>query len=666
MLDFLLEVAISAIICGVLAYFLLLSDPIDDSADFEAGDEGNEDHPHSENEVGERELYSSITQLPYYDVLSTYIDLTEDHWIAKVYSWVAAWVHRYVSRRTMSRHTVARRGSATDVGNGKGDRGAMSVFSTSGRRGRDRLAKRNIARRQRRGRGLEATSGIPSPRRSEAAQWTNILLRWVAVLYLGGGSLKHEVWVDRLQYAISSAITAANSKYDTYLGERRAGVQGNKKERGQGARQSTGWYERGPSLHSPKPLLRLMYLDVGSGLLGGSTSGPLAGIVGGGSISSGGIAASMAPVSSSSFQGSGGPPATTSLAAGGTSVFSTVGDTGQALAMPVNSVRGGVTTGDTGAAGSGIEALDYLSTSSGGGGGIAMGISTSVSVGSHLGAVLPRISDDIVSTEIPKYPLGTPSIPSGEGAATTPVSATSTYPSCTAPTGSTTSIPRPTISLRCFLVPLLYEDQRFLVRLSCSFPLCALLPAQWCIAPDVLTLDCGVAIRRIIFHGSLHAAFCGSRLELSFPCVPHFTAAIDVAATAPKLPVTGSVRARDWDGSGNVLARQQQQQQQSPGPQDTLREHPSNRHLGRPPLPPAPKVRSASGAALPNPAASSAVTEKNEKVEEIVLLAVHRLIRSLTYPNVLEGRLVPEIGEDKTCRLKMKWQRRSASLPLHT
>nr|CCC95794.1 unnamed protein product [Trypanosoma congolense IL3000] len=185
--------------------------------------------------------------------------------------------------------------------------------------------------------------------------------------------------------------------------------------------------------------------------------------------------------------------------------------------------------------------------------------------------------------------------------------------------------------LRCFAVPISYEDHRFLLSFLCNLPLFFALPPSLSIPPDVLTLRCGLTVRRVIFHGTLCAAFCGNRVELSFSSEPQFTALYDVtppqrrhrqqnqrhhehqAHTQPNLCGEG--------GSGSAAAA----------------------CVGGVPLPPLAQSVHGGRSSFNHYSASMSMGTVNgaqrtkEKLQEIVDIAVRRAVQSITYPCVLRG-----------------------------
>ncbi|KEG12939.1 hypothetical protein DQ04_01321120 [Trypanosoma grayi] len=171
-------------------------------------------------------------------------------------------------------------------------------------------------------------------------------------------------------------------------------------------------------------------------------------------------------------------------------------------------------------------------------------------------------------------------------------------------------------TLRCFVVPITYEDQRFALQLACHLPLLFGLPAALSIPADVLTLRCALSVRRVIFHGVLYAAFLDNMVELSFASEPQFTALFDAASV---------------NRHHHPLNRWQQQQQQQQSARNSVRcAVPGEMNAALPPL------TSAVGGG-----AASLAHRSKEKLQEIVDLAVKRAVESITYPCVLQGHVGP-------------------------
>ncbi|CAD2220523.1 hypothetical protein, conserved [Angomonas deanei] len=54
----------------------------------------------------------------------------------------------------------------------------------------------------------------------------------------------------------------------------------------------------------------------------------------------------------------------------------------------------------------------------------------------------------------------------------------------------------------------------------------------------------------------------------------------------------------------------------------------------------------------------SCINERNEKMEEILFLSVQNAVKSVTYPNVIQGKM----SFDRS----IAWSKTKATLPLHT
>ncbi|KPA77505.1 hypothetical protein ABB37_06891 [Leptomonas pyrrhocoris] len=365
----------------------------------------------------------------------------------------------------------------------------------------------------------------------------------------------------------------------------------------------------------------------------------------------------------------------------------------------------GVGGGEGGVGGSGG---DYA-TACGSGTGLTM-----AGAGAQLGVVLPRVEGDVISVEQPYTSEATATF-SSAAAAGAESSSTNVKANASSNSSHRSLPPPPLTPLRCFAVPLLYEDQRFHLRLGCCLPLGALLPVSLCVPPDVLTLDCAVAVRRVIFNGHLYAALHGPRVELSFPVAPQFTAVVEVmpdyagglreahignssggsysglrsgggGGMPPLSSVVGAARTLGHTFTAVNTTRNETTAMREGGGGGLRRKEPSP--PARPPLPPFTLyptgchlnsggcgLHATTTTTAPTTGTSS-INERNENVQEVVLLAVRRLIQSLTYPNVLAGELVCApggYGNDDNgggdgspagSALSMRWKRTSASLPL--
>ncbi|RNF17817.1 hypothetical protein TcG_05658 [Trypanosoma cruzi] len=256
-----------------------------------------------------------------------------------------------------------------------------------------------------------------------------------------------------------------------------------------------------------------------------------------------------------------------------------------------------------------------------------------------IGAVLPRIgSAGIVSLEAP-YSVSMHETTTEGG------SAAATAPAVTMAMGLQHT-------LRCFSVPIIYEDHHFFLLLMCNVPLLFALPVELRIPADVLTLRCALSVRRVIFDGVLYAAFCGNLVELSFASEPQFTASFDVY-------------------SEKSCHRQQLQLHRPYFSKSSSCGSVRGTAAGE---------RSASVPTSTPPLAGNTVSGGNrfkEKLQEIVDLAVKRSLQSITYPCVLRGvvgksrRPTPEdgnTGDDTSANPHedglLTWSLAKATLPL--
>lgn len=287
-----------------------------------------------------------------------------------------------------------------------------------------------------------------------------------------------------------------------------------------------------------------------------------------------------------------------------------------------------------------------------------------------MGIALPRVAGDIASIEVPYFN------PRSSGGST---DSSHTPPQSQQPM-TLTAAPTP---LRCFCIPIVYEDNRFLLRTACCLPLAGLLPAALAIPSDVLSIDCAVTVRRISFHGALYAAFHGGAVELSFPAAPQFTAVVELqrpAARGGRMASSATTTAAYLAGSAMRGRVHQPLQQQGQSPRPTAGS--TAAALGMPPLAPAAALAAqqqqqqppgvspqlmrsstaAAAAAAPTPA-----LEQGDKIQALALLAVQRAVASVTYPNVLAGRVRrPSERNGGGGGDLMAWSRGQASLPLYT
>ncbi|EKF30950.1 hypothetical protein MOQ_005220 [Trypanosoma cruzi marinkellei] len=437
---------------------------------------------------------------------------------------------------------------------------------------------------------LRSSPPLERSRRCEGAMWCNVLGRWAALLVLGGGSIDKDVWTDRIAYFIEKGA----KRLDGVIKQRRT-------RRSEGAGEERG--ER--TLRVSPDTVRLVCLELGGG-------GPL----------NGGWSqqhkqqqqqqqAQQQQQQQMQQQQQQQPQQQQSYVS----------------TQPVSGLFHARTVSDGNRAG-----VVYSESQEGGG-----------AASPPIGAVLPRIgSAGIVSLEAP-YSVSMHEITTegGSTAATTPAAA----PAVTLTMGVQHT-------LRCFSVPIIYEDHHFSLLLMCNVPLLFALPMELRIPADVLTLRCALSVRRVIFDGLLYAAFCGNLVELSFASEPQFTASFDVY-------------------SEKSCHRQQLQ-------------------LHRPYFSQASSCGSVRGAAagertasvptLPPSLAGNTFSGGNrfkEKLQEIVDLAVKRSLQSITYPCVLRGVVGPSrrptsqdgtTGDDTSANSNddglLTWSLAKATLPL--
>ncbi|KAG5485461.1 hypothetical protein LSCM1_07545 [Leishmania martiniquensis] len=729
MLSLLWELLVSIAVCITLAYFALLSVPVEaDEAESAAavsvdgevsarpGADADGAFPGTgHGEAAYDHTYKPLLlpphKLPLYTTITRCVSLAEGTTLGVVYRWLLINGLRFSPREVYSERALREWGYGRSFNSFGRAIGGSDVNDSLGAAGRSRRRLRQ---------GTAAVAAPPTPLRKESAHWVNVLIRCAAFLCLGGGTVKPEVWTDHLLYGAENVLDSVSAGYEKRMQVRAAEARGE-------AAPSVSPAQSSRFLTAPrKPLLRIHLLELGSGLLGGASRGvrhpPLslhhsAGDAAGGSAAPPraaapvGHAAALAPARSPSIAASATEPsyhhhhsssatssghcqqtkARAALDATSSLLSSSVAGLSTAIADAVSSVTTrGTDSARLGESVGGTSIAEYTS-----------------SAGAQLGVVLPRVEGEVISVE-QAYSDGiqkTPPAPAASHVASAhapSAPASAMRPSSLLPQAPATS------PLRCFAVPLLYEDQRFHLRFGCCLPLAALLPASLCVPPDALTLDCTVAVHRVIFSGHLYAAFHGSRVELSFPTAPLFTAVVKVMPdTNDASSVSGSVSEishqgvwgmRTSRGSGAhtgaaaataFTATYTACNEATAVGGSTIG---GGRHLydtvARPPLPLRPGLYSSSSNATFHyhrsgvggrgsggggaSGGGSCVTESNEKVQEVVLLAVRRLVQSLTHPKVLVGELVCQHpsgsggaaeGGAET-QLQLKWTRQTASLPL--
>ncbi|KAK7196986.1 hypothetical protein NESM_000642000 [Novymonas esmeraldas] len=671
MLNLLLELVLSVAVCAALAYFAFLSAPAEteepESPTFTRGPPSTaatagQEYPGdgaAAGQPGHDPILLRPHELPLYTVIDRHVSLAEDAVLGVAYRWILINGLHYSPRELYSEPPLREWGREPlgCAGHPRaGDDGAAAEAGPSssssvaaGGAGRAVDASRRSRRRLRRGPAAVAAAP-PTPLRRESVHWVNVLLRCAAFLTLGGGTVRPEVWTDRLMYAAERASSGVNAGYDRRARARAAEMRAAAAQLASAAAQQTplGRQSSSPSSSPPpllaprKQLLRVQLLELGSGLLGGpprdARRPPLParglGDTTGAATTSG---AAYAPVSMASL---------------GTATTSSTGDAGAgSFLMSSTATLSFAADADGARVPDTILSAPASDLGGGGGGG-----------GAHLGVVLPRVEGDVVSVEVPY----------GGGGC-----------------GSPGAVP-----LRTFTVPLHYEDQRFHVRLGCCLPLGAVLPISLCVPPDVLTLDCAVSVRRLLFSGHLHAAFHGTRVELCFPTAPLFTAAVGAMPDAGSAGAGGSGAAAGaatdgshYHGWGSRTAAaaaataaaapattraftatyttRNEASAVGGASADTWRD--PRGAAARPPLPPlSGHFNNNSGG---GGGGASCVYEGNEKVQEVVLLAVRRLVESITYPNVLAAELVCSGSRDPSGgaaarHFDLRWTRQTATLPL--
>ncbi|CAJ1986537.1 hypothetical protein conserved [Leishmania donovani] len=701
-------------------------------------------------------------ELPLYTSITRYVSLAEDTTLGIAYRWLLINGLHYSPREVYGERRLREWGYcySSSVGGPSGGKDVDGALSGAGMRVSDRpssavaaslssagsamaasLDSSRCSRRRLRRGAAAAAAAPPTPLRRESAHWVNVLIRCAAFLCLGGGTVKPEVWTDHLLYGAEKVLESVNVGYENRMRARAAQAHAVAAQLASAAHPSppphrASSQSAAPLLTAPrKPLLRIQLLELGSGLLGGTLRDvrrPPLSLHHGASDASGSSATparATPPARRAATAAAAGSPGMAPSAAGfahhhhhsNSSVSSDhrqqisshaalyapsslLSSSVAGLSTAITDAVSSVTTRGTDSAHlsdpvAGAPVADYAGSCplfTGGGGGAS-------SAGAQLGVVLPRVEGDVISVE-QAYSEGCHMRPP------TPAASNSTPARALSAAASASPLPRASAAfqLRCFAVPLLYEDQRFHVRLGCCLPLGALLPVSLCVPPDVLTLNCAVAVHRVTFTGHLYAAFHGARVELSFPTAPLFRAVVKVMPdTSDASSGSGSVaevshhggwgmRAAGGGGvhSGAAAAAAttaftatytQRNEATVVGGSSIDGGRDSYNAAARPPLPPQSGLYSSgSNASLSHhhrsgmsggggtSASGSCLNEHNEKVQEVVLLAVRRLIESLTYPKVLVGELVcrrpsgaggtAEGGAEM--QLQLRWTRQTASLPL--
>ncbi|CAJ1017911.1 hypothetical protein Q4I30_001448 [Leishmania utingensis] len=748
MLHLLLELLVSIALCAALGYFALLNLPVEsEEPGLTAAESAGACHPGAVSDGAEHgHAYHPLLppqELPLYTLITRCVSLAEDTMLGVAYRWILINGLHYSPREVYGKRRLRERGyyyssdasgpssgkevdySVSGAGTRVGEHSSSAAAAPLSSAGSATAASVDSSRRFRRRlrRGAAAAAAVPpTPLRKESAYWVNVLLRCAAFLCLGGGTTKPEVWTDRLLYDAEKLLDSVNAGYENRMRAREAQACAAAPQSASATQLSpllgrTSLQSATSLLTAPrKPLLRIQLLELGSGLLGCTpreVRRPALNFQHGAGDASGcsAIPTRAAPparrAATAATPGSPGLVASatgfgyhhqqvgvrTALDPASTLLASSVANLSTATTDTISS---GTTCGPgraarLGDAVAGVSIADYTASCplhAVGGGGAS-------NAGAQHGVVLPRVEGDVISVEQP-YSDSRHMMPPTLAAPASQLSLRRSFALPQAPVAS---------PLRCFAVPLLYEDQRFHVRLGCCLPLGALLPVSLCVPPDVLTLNCSVAVRRVIFTGHLYAAFHGARVELSFPTAPLFTAMVkampDTNGGVSASEVSGhhggwSMRA-SGGGGGDVHSEAaaataftaiHTARNEATAVHGTSIEEGRDSYsaAARPPLHLRSGMYSSSSGNAPfhHPYCSgsggggsastsgSCMNESNEKVQEVVLLAVRRLIQSLTYPQVLVGELVcrrpsgdcgtAEGGAEK--QLQLKWTRQTAVLPL--
>ncbi|GET86276.1 hypothetical protein, conserved [Leishmania tarentolae] len=736
MLNLLLELLVSIALFTALGYFAFLNVPVEaeepgPTAAASLGDgvpamtgadpSGALPVPRSDGaEYGY--AYDSVLllphELPLYTSITRYVSLAEGTMLGSAYRWILINGLHYSPREVYSERRVREWGyySFSSAGGSSGAKDVDSSMRGAGMRvsecspsavaaspsfGGSAMAasldpSRCSRRRLRRG-AAAAAAAPPTPLRRESAHWVNILLRCAAFLCVGGGTVKPEVWTDRLLYGAEKVLENVKVGYENRMRARATQARAVASQLASSAARSSSPLDRASSKSSAplftvprRLLLRIQLLELGSGLLGGTLPTRRA--------ATAAIAGSLGTApSATGFAYHHGNSKVTSDYRQQISSHTTLYAPNSLLSSSVAGLRAGVTEAVSFATTRGADSArlsdsvagasiaDHAGTCpvfAGGGGGAS-------SAGAQLGVALPRVEGDVISveqayTEACRMTPPTPAAVNQTSPARAPSVATSASPLPQAPGA---------LQLRCFAVPLLYEDQRFHMRLGCCLPLGALLPVSLCVPPDVLTLNCAVAVQSVTFTGHLYAAFRGARVELSFPTAPLFTAVVKAMPdTSDVSSGSGSVAEvihhggwgmRATGGGGHhsgaaasataFTATYTQHNKATVVGGSSVGEGRDSYNAARSsPSPSRPGPYSNSGMSGGASRSGSCLNEHNEKVQEVVLLAVRRLIESLTYPKVLVGELVCHRPSDvrstaegsSEIQLQLRWSRQTASLPL--
>ncbi|CCW62211.1 unnamed protein product [Phytomonas sp. EM1] len=611
MLSFIVEFLLSISICAFLAYFFFLSAPVEDDV---------------ESDLNSSQISHDRPRRP--------VNWWESFIISRGEESLVAVVYRHIRVSILDLDDVFAR-SPTVEGQTSQPTEMQHCRNTS----RGVFGKRQRLMRQPHHPGSDF-QGAHNTMRKESALWVNVVGRWLCILFLGGGTVNIDVWSDRLRYVMECVVARVNrTLVAKTIKAPDLMAPAPRKTDALGRHPHVGvlHLELGPSLYVAQRSI--------SGITNSAIDAMQRSIKEASNLASTWAAVSAKVVKNLSLRNNSGGNSTirTDKAPTGTNNF--LVDESKAHDCPTYTSRGNTSSNNTGSL-------------------------------PGVGVAIPRLAGDIVSVELPSFAAvasGTaaeihtgigkldPSVQVGAGVecdtlnraklneCIIPPSEQAAPPSLSSElerTLTNTAVPRP-FPLRCFSIPICYEDQRFALDLGCCLPILSFLPAKLSIPADVLCIECVLQVRRVSFLGCLYAAFHGPIVELSFPCLPQFNAAFEV--TAPqhyprrRLPyppsadpssaftTTSTMRnvttSLPSAGSPSLVA------DGNFGGTDAARS--TFAKLGRLELP-----SSATGFSY------SCINEKNGKMQELVQLAVLNAVRSITYPNVLEGRIRGSISRD--------------------
>ncbi|CCW69547.1 unnamed protein product [Phytomonas sp. Hart1] len=632
MLGFIVEFILSIGICALLAYYFFLTAPVEDDG---------------ESELNSSEISNDRPQRPVNWWESFIIYWGEESSIAMVYRHIRVGI---LGLDDVFARSPTRRGKTRSLTEAHNSYNACrSVFSKRQRLTRQQHDSRNDFQ------------GTYSSMRKESALWVNVVSRWLGILIMGGGTVNIDVWSDRLQYALECCVVRVNRSLVA------------KTNRSPDPLTATP-VKTGAVGH--RPHVDVLYLELGlslyvaqksvSGIPNSTIDAMKRNIKGASNLASTWAAVSAKVVKNLSLRNNG----------GGNSTIRN-----DKTPVSTNNFLDESKTHDCPA---------YTGCSN---------ISSS-STGSlpGVGVAIPRLAGDIVSVELPSFTAVTsdpaPEITSGNGKSDPKVKAgagvecdvlkrTKSNASIIPPseqvvvpsfspevegTLSNAAVPFP-LPLRCFSIPICYEDQRFSLDLGCCLPLLSFLPAKLFIPADVLCIDCIVQVHRVSFLGCLYAAFHGPIVELSFPSPPQFNAVFEV--TAPQhYPRRRRPFQPPADSSSAFTTTLTMRNVTTSMLSASSPSFMGDGNFG---------CARVARLGLPSSTTGfsySCINAKNEKMKELVQLAVQNSVRSISYPNVLEGRIRGSTlrnmeSERKhagpmngvSCSL-LSWARKRATLPL--